>query len=266
MKAKYLRIPKELMPVTRAFVRFWQQPDGPVEMHLRSLMETVLSPSARSQQDRKNSSPAAANGCAITQRDYKLLRKVELRLHSSFQEIRHKLDRGWVEEPGPLTLTQGDKPWLRQPRLVCRACPAPESGASHPAPVESPPAVGNPFSYLALMRRLLSDADLEEFRHYKVDVGRVRKARRALYREYLRQLDRDLRVAQKVRERAALRSADSELQVMLQENLLCFYHLNRLQTAALLHWLNLPKVDLAQMVQNSLAALEIRLVPAALPA
>ena len=37
-----MRAPKELVPVLRAFLRFWQQPNGPVETHLRSLIEAVL--------------------------------------------------------------------------------------------------------------------------------------------------------------------------------------------------------------------------------
>src|SRR5689334_16927521 len=114
---KSLRISKDLVPAVRAFMRFWQQPDGPVETHLRSLMEAVLIPSAKSEEIRQNDPtnlPAgAADGRFIAQRDYKLLRKLELRLHSAFLEIRNKLDQGWAEEPGLLTLTAGDKPWAR---------------------------------------------------------------------------------------------------------------------------------------------------------
>jgi len=193
-----MRAPKELVPVLRAFVRFWQQPNGPVETHLRSLIEAVLLQGAK-----------ASN----------------------------------VSEDSILS---------RPPEMV-----------------HIPPPSGvfaDPFSYREVMRKLLADSDLAAFRRYPIDVRRVRKARRAAYWAYLRRLDRDLRAAQKIREDLALRSADSELPAMLQESAQCFYHLNRLRAAAFLHWLHLPNVDLAALVQKSLLALEVRLPAISSPA
>ena len=119
-------------------------------------------------------------------------------------------------------------------------------------------------AYLNVIRRLLCREDVEflqtaGYRH----IWTFKWKHAFVLWQYVFDLHRDLRRSFLTRKQLTLRSADTEMEQIVSEELLCYFHLIRLGFAPVGYLLN---VDVISAVCRSLAKLENQLCPAPLVA